>query len=102
MIFYDRLLDDDQVGPYFDNVDMPGLIDHQTKFIASIMGGPASFSDEHLQRVHAPHHISKADFNRMVEILASALLDGGIARDDVNQVIAEIQRRAPVIVDATE
>ena len=48
MSLYDRLLEDDEVGPFFDDVDMPKLIDHQTKFVSSLMGGPASFTDEHI------------------------------------------------------
>jgi truncated hemoglobin YjbI len=28
------------------------LIDHQARFISSATGGPVSYSDEHLRRVH--------------------------------------------------
>ena len=42
--FYDRLLDSETVGDYFDNVDMKRLIDHQTKFIAYLLGGPADYT----------------------------------------------------------
>lgn len=45
------------LAPYFAHVDMPTLIDHQTKFMATVIGGPASFANEHFARVHAPHHI---------------------------------------------
>lgn len=43
MVFYDKVLDPDLVGPFFDNIDMRRQIDHQTQFIASVMGGPASY-----------------------------------------------------------
>lgn len=43
MAFYDRILDSDQVGGYFEDIDMKRLIDHQTKFVASIMGGRPAF-----------------------------------------------------------
>ncbi len=99
MAFYDRLLDDDQVGVYFDDVDLPKLIDHQTKFIATVMGGPASFSDDHLRRVHARHHISREDFDRTTDILSAVLRDAGMASQDVDCVIDEVRRRAPAIVD---
>ncbi len=99
MAFYERLLDDDQVGPYFEDVDLPRLMDHQTKFISTLMGGPASFSDEHLRRVHAQYRISAADFERTNDILASVLLDCGMDEDDVERVMSEFGRRAPSIVD---
>ena len=43
MAFYDNLLDSDQIADYFEDVDMRRLIDHQTKFVASLMGDPQAF-----------------------------------------------------------
>ena len=37
--FYDKVLDSPITSPYFADVDMRGLIDHQTKFFAFLMGG---------------------------------------------------------------
>ena len=51
--FYDQVLDVPELAKYFKGTDMRRLIDHQTKFIASVMGGPASYSAEQLERVHA-------------------------------------------------
>lgn len=99
MSFYDRVLDDDQVGPYFEDVDLPRLIDHQTKFVATLMGGPASYSDEHLHRVHARHHITRADFERTAAILADVLDAFGMQHEDVEHVMSEFRRRAPAVVD---
>jgi len=100
LAFYDRVLDDEQVGPYFDDVDLPKLIDHQTKFISALMGGPASYNDEHLRKVHARHHISRVDFNRTAEILAEVLHEFGMQEEDVDAVMAEVHGRAPAIVDS--
>lgn len=52
MQLYERILDDDELGPFFDDVEMPKLIDHQTKFVASLMGGRASFTDTHIAGAH--------------------------------------------------
>lgn len=98
MSFYDRLLDDDDVGVYFEDVDLPRLIDHQTKFIASIMGGPAAYTDDHLRRVHAKHEISAPDFERTAEILAGVLTEAGLSGEDLDVVLGEVKRRAPFII----
>lgn len=42
------------------------LVDHQTKFIALMMGGPASYTDEHLKRVHAHLGIGSTAFGETV------------------------------------
>ncbi|MBE0409295.1 MAG: hypothetical protein IBX69_06140 [Anaerolineales bacterium] len=34
--FYDKVLDSPITSPYFVNIDMRRLIDHQTRFIASL------------------------------------------------------------------
>jgi truncated hemoglobin YjbI len=39
--FYEYVLDDDVMAPYFAGVDMRTQIDHQSKFIPAVMGGPA-------------------------------------------------------------
>jgi truncated hemoglobin YjbI len=40
MDFYDRVLESEIAGPFFDGIDMRRQIDHQTKFIAQILGAP--------------------------------------------------------------
>jgi len=50
--FYDRVLDSDNLAPYFEGTDMRRQIDHQSKFISSLMGGPASYSNDQLERSH--------------------------------------------------
>lgn len=58
--FYDRMLDSPLTALYFANPDMKRLIDYQTKFFAYLMGGPASYTNEHIERVHAHLGIKKA------------------------------------------
>ena len=41
MAFYDKVLDSDIAGPYFENSDVRSLIDHQTKFIPRSWAGPS-------------------------------------------------------------
>lgn len=98
MAFYDSVLDSDRLWAYFENVDMRRLIDHQTKFIASTMGGPVAFTDERLREVHAHLGIDRGDFDEMTRILAATLEEFGFAPDDVATVIREIEAKAPLIV----
>ncbi len=96
--FYDKVLDSPTVGRFFADVDMRSLIDHQTKFIASVMGGPASYDDEALRRAHARLAITRADFVEITGLLRESLEDAGLPADDVEHVIRQVQRREGVIV----
>ena len=98
MDFYDRILDSDTAGPFFENIDIRRQIDHQTKFIAQVMGGPAAYSNDMLQRVHAPLKIDRAAFNEVASLLEATLRDHGIETQDVNAVMSEIHGRAHIII----
>lgn len=96
--FYDKVLDSDTIGPYFDNVDMRQQIDHQTKFIASLMGGPASYSDDALRKVHEGHNIDQSAYDEMATLLRETLEEFDIQDDDVDQVMNEIAARANLVI----
>ena len=62
MAFYDKALDSNIIGHHFEDVEMSKLVDHQTKFIASVMGGPAAYTDEALHRLHSHLKIDHGEF----------------------------------------
>ncbi len=100
MDFYDRALDSDQIGDFFDGVEMKKLIDHQTKFIATLMGGPASYTNERLAAMHSRLQINDVDFDEMKKLLTETLEEHGVSPDDVAAVIHEIEIRRDAIVTA--
>ena len=96
--FYDRVLDDPQLSPFFAGVDMKRQIDHQTKLFASLMGGPASFSDEHLTRVHAHLGITSDDFVRLSGVLRDTLEDSNMPETDIGELMAEFRSKRQLVV----
>ncbi len=100
MDFYEEALDSDAIGDFFADVDMPRLIDHQTKFIASLMGGPASFSDERLAIVHRHLGIKHSDFDEVARILAATLAEHGMDPNDIGEVLAAVESKRSLIVEA--
>lgn len=98
LTFYDKALDSEQIGDFFDDIDMPRLIDHQTKFIASLLGGPASYSDARLQQIHAHLGVSDADMDEMAALLAEALEEHGFEPADRDAALREIEARRNLIV----
>ncbi len=98
MAFYEMALDSDQIGEYFTDIDLPRLIDHQTKFVSSLVGGPASFSDERIEAVHRHLNISHADFDEMAELFAEVLSGHGMSDADVKVAMAAIEEKRSIIV----
>jgi hemoglobin len=87
MVFYDKILDSPLTSPYFAHTDMRRLIDHQTKFIASVMGGPASYTNDHIERVHAKLGISEAAFREAVDLLSETLEEHNFEGEDIRSVV---------------
>ena len=96
--FYGRVMDSKELTPFFEGVDMARLIDHQTKFVATLMGGPASYSDEHIERVHEHMGITGDAFAEVALLLRETLEDHDFDETDISLVVQEFAVRRPLIV----
>lgn len=96
--FYDKALDSPLLEHHFVDVDMRRLMDHQTKFVSSLMGGPGSYTDDHLARIHAGMDITREEFAEAVRLLKEALEEFGLEPADVRHVEGEIMKRERVVV----
>jgi hemoglobin len=88
--FYERVLESERLARYFEGIDMRRQIDHQTKFISSIMGGPASFTNEQIARSHARLDVTADDFEEIRALIRETLEDFGVADADVRRVDAHV------------
>jgi hemoglobin len=96
--FYDKILESPVTNRYFTGIEMRDLVDHQTKFVASVVGGPASYTNEHIARIHTPLKIDDAAFTEMSMLLKETLEDFGVADTDVHVVCQEILNRKHFVV----
>ena len=97
--FYDTLLDSDDIGPFFDEVDMSRMVDHQAKFLASLLGGPASYTDNQLRQLHSHLAIKDSHFDELKVVLSETLEKHGFAAEDIGAVLQEFENRRTLIVD---
>ena len=101
LAFYDKVLDSDQIGGFFEDIDMKRLVDHQTKFISMLLGGPATYSDERLGQLHRHLSISDEDFNEVGRLLTETLHEFGFDPTDRDAIMREIEaRRVHVVTQA--
>lgn len=95
---YDRVLASATIAPFFADVDMRRLVDHQAKFISSVMGGPSSYSNAALREAHAHLHIDDSDFDEMIGLFRVTLEEFKIAEADVDAIIADLSAHRTYIV----
>jgi len=62
------------------------------------MGGPASYTNDHLERVHARLAITEEAFAESVSLLTEALEDHDYPDEDIQTVRDEIMSRKRYIV----
>ena len=96
--FYDKILEVDSLAPYFREVDMAQLVDHQTKLICSVMGGPTSYSASQLRSVHARYAIDGEAFAEVTALLREALEEAGLEASDIDCIMDEVDGFKPFIV----
>lgn len=100
MDLYDRLLDDDDVGPFFDDVDMTRIVDHQTKFVSSLMGGPASYTDNQIEKLHSHLAIGALHFEKLAIILRDTLIEHGVSDEDADAIVGTFTDRRGLVVNS--
>jgi hemoglobin len=96
--FYDRVLASIRLAPFFANSDMQRLVEHQAKFISSVMGGPTSYSNAELREAHAHLDIDDQAFDEMILLFKATLEDSKIADTDVEAIIADLNARRMYLV----
>jgi len=85
--FYRGVLQSPSLRPFFEGANMERIIDHQTKLIAHVLGGPAEYTGRELGAAHTHLKITGAAFAEVAEILQETLEDAGMADEDIATVM---------------
>ena len=96
--FYDRVLASSRLAPFFSDTDMQRLVEHQAKFISTVMGGPVSCSNAVLQDAHSHLAIDDRAFDEMIALFDALLREFGIAAADADAIVGDLDARRRYIV----
>jgi hemoglobin len=97
--FYRRVLADDRLRPAFAGVDLNALRRHQTHFLATALGAPATYQGRSMRAAHAGRGITADQFAAVAGHLAASLTAASVPPAIVDQVIARVAPLAPEIVE---
>jgi hemoglobin len=98
--FYERVLGDPQLAPYFEGVDMPRLKRHQVLLVTQVLGGPKNYDGRSLDEAHEGLGIDHDDFAAVAGHLTGAMRDAGVPDDIVMRAIAVVAATEPDIVES--
>jgi hemoglobin len=100
--FYDRVLGSVRLAPFFANSDMQRLVEHQAKFLSTVMGGPTSYSNIVLHETHRHLAIDDQAFEEMIFLFRATLEGTNIANADVETIIEDLNARRTYIVGSAK
>lgn len=98
-IFYDRVLADAQLSPFFAHIPMAKLRGMQVEFFTSALGGPLQYTGRPLAHVHHGHGITKAHLRRFTEHLLATLEALALSQQDIQSIYSRIALEADEIAE---
>jgi hemoglobin len=99
--FYERVLGDDELRPFFADTSMGKLQRMQREFFAAALGGPIRYSGRPLGEVHYGLGIRPRHLRRFLDHLLDTLRGQGIDAQDVYEIASRIQTYADEITGTT-
>ena len=98
--FYESVLADPQLAPFFVDTDLNRLKRHQVLLISQVMGGPADYDGRSLREAHSGMDINSAHFGRVVTHLVAALQEASVPDDVIGRLGAQLGEAEKDVVQA--
>jgi len=98
--FYERVVADPELAPYFKDVDMISLRRHQTAMLIAATGGPQKYAGQDMAEAHQGLDITDAAFNKVVGHLGDTLQAVGADAQTIGAVVEALSPLRPAIVSA--
>ena len=86
-LFYVKILDDERVNHFFEDVNMRRQIVRQKEFLAAAFGGPKPYEGRDLRTAHAGLDLTAEDFGVIAELLQASLEEAGVDEELVKEVM---------------
>ena len=90
-VFYRKVLADDRISHFFDDVDMERQAVKQKAFLTMAFGGPHSYTGLDMRKGHAhlvARGLNDGHFDAVAENLGASLKELGVAQNLIDQVLA--------------
>jgi hemoglobin len=97
--FYQRLLADAQLAPFFSDIDLNKLKTHQRAFITAAIGGSQLYAGRDMRAAHIGMGITDGDFDAVVAHLVATLTSLDVPGEIITQIGTAL---APLRADIVE
>ena len=100
--FYERVLADPMLAPFFEHVSVSRLKSHQFNFLSQALGGPQQYSGASMSAAHSRLRIEHRHFHAVSVHLVETLRGLGVSEDIIGEVAAAVAALASQVVNVPE
>jgi hemoglobin len=100
--FYERVLADDTLRPFFKSTDMAQLRARQSMFISMLLGGRIVYTGKDIHAAHAhvrEQGLNDGHFDGFLRHFREALNEVGVQADKVEKVTKLLESRRSAVVN---
>ena len=87
-IFYRRVLGDESISRFFDDIDMDRQIAKQRAFLTVAFGGPNAYSGRDMREAHQDMVLTEEHFGAVAAHLQATLEELSVPEDLIGEVMA--------------
>jgi hemoglobin len=96
--FYQRVLADSELKPFFAATNMTWLKLRQTQFMVQALGGPQEYTGKSMKQAHAGRAIEPRHFQRVAGHLSETLAALKVPKSLIGEVMTAVASLEPDIV----
>ncbi len=86
--FYVKVLSDDRIKHFFDDINMNKQRRKQKEFLSAAFGGPIPWTGKDMRKAHADMKLTEEHFNAVAENLQKTLEEMKVPKELIDQVMA--------------
>lgn len=99
--FYDRVLKDPELEPYFRNVPMEKLLAMQLEFFSAALDGPVRYSGRPVDQVHKGFGITSRQLTRFMRHLMATIEFIHPNEKETQEIYSRIGLMADAVIDGS-
>ncbi|MEM9445137.1 MAG: methyl-accepting chemotaxis protein [Verrucomicrobiota bacterium] len=99
---YERILEDELLAPFFENVDVNELMDQQKVYLAKVLGGPLLSDAQPMKEVHESLNIDTKHMAKVTQHLEETLQWLETDNDTINEVIKAVSDSSSEMIKEKE
>ncbi len=100
-LFYEKVLQDDSLRPFFERADMEHLRSRQAMLISMLLGGRV-YTGKNIHDAHAEsrdHGLNNAHFDLFLQHFRAALEEVGVEPENTDKVMKRIESKRGAVLD---